>query len=120
MQSGASSPSRGEIWLVDLNPTRGHEQKGFKRPSLIVSANGLNSSHAGLAIVLPITKTIRDIPFHVRVTPRESGLDFESSIMCEQVRAISKDRLIKRIGQRMTPKIMLAIEDKLKILLNLK
>jgi mRNA interferase MazF len=73
-----------------------------------------------MTIVLPITKTIRDIPFHVRVTPLESGLDFESSILCEQMRAISKERLIRRIGQRMTPKTMMAIEDKLKILLNLK
>ena len=29
-------PSRGEIWLVDLNPARGHEQAG-KRPALVVS-----------------------------------------------------------------------------------
>jgi mRNA interferase MazF len=105
---------------VDLTPTRGHEQEGDRRPALIVSANGLNASQADLVIVVPITKAIRDIPFHVRVTPSESGLDLESSIMCEQMRSISRERLIRRIGNRFTPKIMIAVEDKLKILLNLK
>ncbi|WP_198471546.1 type II toxin-antitoxin system PemK/MazF family toxin [Acetomicrobium sp. S15 = DSM 107314] len=41
-----SEPSRGEIWLVDLNPLRGHEQAG-RRPSLVISVNGFNYGPAG-------------------------------------------------------------------------
>ncbi|NLJ36638.1 MAG: type II toxin-antitoxin system PemK/MazF family toxin, partial [candidate division WS1 bacterium] len=39
-------PSRGDIWMLDLDPTRGHEQAG-KRPGLIVSADPLNHGPAG-------------------------------------------------------------------------
>jgi mRNA interferase MazF len=46
--------TRGEIWLADLNPSRGHEQAG-KRPCLIISVNMFNQGAAGLVVVLPIT-----------------------------------------------------------------
>lgn len=46
--------ARGEIWLVDLNPVRGHEQAG-KRPCLIISVDLFNQGTSGLVVVLPIT-----------------------------------------------------------------
>ena len=49
-----SKPQRGEIWLVDLNPTKGREQSGV-RPVLIISDNNFNSGSSELTIVLPIT-----------------------------------------------------------------
>jgi mRNA interferase MazF len=49
-------PNRGEIWLADLNPTRGHEQAGA-RPVLIISTDPFNYGPAGLVFVLPLTKT---------------------------------------------------------------
>ena len=45
-------PNRGEIWLADLNPTRGHEQAGV-RPVLIISTNTFNHGRADLVFVLP-------------------------------------------------------------------
>jgi len=42
-------PARGEIWLVDLNPTRGHEQAG-KRPALVVSVDLFNFGPAELVV----------------------------------------------------------------------
>ena len=61
--------SRGDVWLVDLSPVRGHEQAG-RRPALIVSDDLFNRGPAGLVIVAPITSTIRAIPSHVRLSPR--------------------------------------------------
>jgi mRNA-degrading endonuclease toxin of MazEF toxin-antitoxin module len=52
------STLRGEIWMVDLNPKKGHEQKGI-RPCLIVSTDALNRSNFGTVIVSPITTTER-------------------------------------------------------------
>jgi mRNA interferase MazF len=60
--------TRGEIWLVDLNPVRGHEQAG-KRPCLIVSVDLFNQGASGLAVVLPITSKKKGIPFHVAIAP---------------------------------------------------
>jgi len=46
-------PSRGEVWLVDLNPARGHEQAGI-RPGLVVSVDPFNHGPAGLVVLLPV------------------------------------------------------------------
>ena len=42
-------PARGDVWLIDLNPTRGREQAG-RRPALIVSVDEFNSGYAGLVV----------------------------------------------------------------------
>lgn len=115
-----SNPSRGEIWIVDLSTTRGHEQEGESRPCLVVSANELNTGPSELAIVIPITKSSRGIPFHVEIDPSESGLDFSSFIMCEQIRSLSRERLRNRIGKRLLPKTMIMVEAILKTLLSLR
>jgi mRNA interferase MazF len=108
---------RGEIWLVDLNPTKGHEQAGV-RPGLVVSVDQFNDCPADLVVVLPITTKERRIPFHVRVESAESGLRDVSFIKCEDVRSVSKERLTKRLG-KITHQTLAAVEDRLKILMGL-
>lgn len=109
--------SRGEVWTIDLNPTRGHEQAG-RRPALVVSIDQLNHGPAQLVIVLPITSTLRGIPTHVRIDPPEGGLKKQSFALCEAVRSVSSDRLAKRLGA-VSPAVMRAVEDRLRILLGL-
>jgi len=108
---------RGEVWLADLNPTRGHEQAG-QRPVVIVSDDLFNHGPAGLVIVLPVISTIRAIPSHVVVNPPEGGLRNRSAILCEAVRSISVERLRARIG-RLRPASMAVVEDCLRILMRL-
>jgi mRNA interferase MazF len=108
------SPSRGEIWLADLNPTRGHEQAG-RRPALVVSIDGFNSGPAGLVLVLPITSTQRGILYHVAIAPPEGGLLQKSDILCDAIRSVSKDRLGRRLGA-VSPSTMQTVEDRLRIL----
>ncbi len=110
-------PSRGEIWMVDLNPVRGDEQAG-QRPCLIVSVNLFNHGPAELLVVLPITTREKRIPFHIPIEPDESGLAIRSYIKCEDIRSISKDRLTKQKGLA-SPEIMDLVEDRLRILLKL-
>jgi len=95
--SGAPSPKRGEVWEVDLSPVVGREQAG-RRPALIVSVDAFNQSPRGLVVVLAVTGTVRGLPTHVPVAPPEGGLTKPSVIMTEQIRSISKDRLIRRYG----------------------
>ncbi len=113
----ASSPLRGDIWLADLNPVRGHEQAG-RRPVLVVSVDAFNAGRADLVIVIPITSTLRPIPFHVTVQPPEGGLTNASALLCEAVRSISKDRLVTRWGS-LTSSTMALVEDRLRLLLGL-
>jgi mRNA interferase MazF len=110
-------PSRGEIWLVDLNPTRGHEQAGV-RPALVISADPFNHGPAGLIVVLPLTTTRRGIPLHVAIDPPEGGLRERSFAKCEDIRSISSERLRERWG-RVAPGTIRLIEDRLRILLEI-
>lgn len=111
------SPSRGEIWLIDLDPTRGREQRGT-RPGLVVSTDKFNFGPAELVIVLPLTKIGKGIASHVPVPRTDSGLRYESYVICEQVRSISRERLIKRIG-RAPPRVIVQVSLILRILLEL-
>jgi mRNA interferase MazF len=109
------APRRGEVWLTDLSPVRGHEQAG-RRPVLIVSDDLFNQGPAGLVIVLPITSTVRGIPSHVEVAPPEGGLKVKSAVLCEGVRSISIDRLHSCWGQ-ISPRTMVAVENALRFLM---
>ena len=110
-------PSRGEVWMVDLNPSRGHEQAGV-RPGLLVSVDLFNHGPAGLIVVLPLTSVAKGIPFHVELNPPEGGVKVKSFIKCEDIRSGAKERLAHRWG-RISGTTMAAVEDRLRILLGL-
>jgi len=110
-------PSRGEIWLVDLNPVIGHEQAGT-RPAMVISVDLFNQGPAELLVVLPVTTQNKNIPLHVRIDPPDGGMKMISFIKCEDIRSLSSKRLIRRLGV-VSPATMAAVEDRLKILLNL-
>lgn len=112
-----SEPSRGEVWLVDLNPSRGHEQAGV-RPGLVVSVNLFNHGPAELVVLLPLTGIAKGIPFHVEVNPPEGGVKVNSFIKCEDVRSVAKERLSRRWG-KVSGSTLAAVEDRLRILLGL-
>lgn len=110
-------PSRGEVWIGDFNPTRGHEQAG-RRPALIVSADLFNQGAAELVIVVPITSKGKGISSHVAVVPPEGGLKQGSFIKCEDVRSLATERLAQKLGS-VSPQTLSEVEDRLRILLNL-
>ena len=110
-------PLRGDIWLLDLNPAKGHEQGGT-RPALIVSVDLFNSGPAELVIVLPITTKAKGVPLHVEIKPQEAGLKEKSFIKPEDIRSVSRERLIRKIGS-VSAGILAIVEDRLRILLNL-
>lgn len=109
--------ARGEIWLADLNPVRGHEQAG-KRPCLVISVDLFNQGESGLVVVLPVTSKEKGIPFHVTIDPPEGGVKMQSFIKCEDVRSISVERLDKRWGT-VSVETLEAVEDRVRILMGL-
>ena len=112
-----SEASRGDIWLVNLNPTAWREQAGT-RPALVVSVNIFNHGAAELVVVIPITSKPKGIPLHVEINPPEGGLSMTSYAKCEDVRSISTSRLMRRLGN-VTPSTIDAVEDRLRVLLGL-
>jgi mRNA-degrading endonuclease toxin of MazEF toxin-antitoxin module len=78
---------RGEIWLVSLDPTLGHEQKG-RRPVLIVSPEAFNRI-TKLPVVVPITSGgsfARMAGFAVPLMG--AGTETTGVIRCDQPRAL--------------------------------
>lgn len=112
-----TEPSRGEIWWVDLDPTRGHEQAG-RRPGLVLSVDSFNKSPAGLVIIIPVTTKAKGISLHVAITPPEGGVKQLSYAKCEDMRSVSKQRLSARLG-KIKPQTLAAVELRITRLLGL-
>ncbi len=113
----ASEPSRGDVWSVNLDPTRVREQAGM-RPALVVSVDKFNHGPADLIVVLPITSKDKKQPIHVPVKPPEGGLPMLSFVKCEDIRSVSKQRLKQYYGS-VSAQTMAEVEKRVRILLNL-
>ncbi|MGH3276084.1 MAG: type II toxin-antitoxin system PemK/MazF family toxin [Streptosporangiaceae bacterium] len=87
----------GDVLLVDLNPVSGHEQGG-RRPVLVLSGPTYNELRSELLIVAAITSRQRGLPFHIPVGA-DCGLRTPSWIQSESVRAISVQRVIRKLGR---------------------
>lgn len=83
---------RGEIWLVNLDPTVGSEIRK-SRPCVIVSPPELNT-HLRTIIVAPMTSKGFAAPFRVPIT--HAGT--KGLIVLDQIRAVDKVRMAKRLG----------------------
>lgn len=112
-----SQASRGDIWLVSLDPSKGREQAGT-RPALIMSVDIFNHGAADLVVAVPITSKAKGIPVHIEIKQPEGGLTVTSYAKCEDIRSISTARLVKRLGNVSSRTIDL-VEDRLRILLGL-
>ena len=106
---------RGDVWKVNLDPTKGREQAG-SRPALIVSVDQLNKGPAELVVLVPLTTKFKGIPFHVEVMPPEGGLKARSYVKCEDIRSVSKGCLMERWGS-VSAGTMNEVEQRLKWLL---
>ncbi len=83
---------RGEIWLVNLDPTLGSEIKKT-RPCVVLSPAEMHD-HLRTVIVAPMTTQGRAAPFRIAVTHGgQKGL-----ILLDQMRAVDKARLAKKLG----------------------
>lgn len=88
---------QNEIWLANLNPGEGSEQKGL-RPVVIISGNMLNQ-YLPVVIVCPLTTKIKNYKGNLVLFPdSQNGLSEPSEILTFHIRSVSKDRLITKIG----------------------
>jgi len=90
---------RGEIWLVNLDPTIGSEIKKT-RPAVIISSDLVGV--LPLKVVVPLTdwkERYSSAPWMVRLDPDEqNGLSKPSAADALQIRSVSEQRLVKRLG----------------------
>ena len=90
---------RGEIWLINLNPSKKANEVAKVRPALILQNNELNSSKYPTTIVLPMTTQLIDDaePLRYRVKKREK-LEKDSDVLIAHIRAIDNDRFLKKLS----------------------
>lgn len=96
-ESARPSPSairRGEIWWVNLDPTQGSEIRKA-RPAVVVSADALNRARRTV-IVVPLSTGPRPQP---PIVVAASSAGPGSVAVCDQIRALDKTRLTRRVGQ---------------------
>lgn len=110
---------RGEIYLADLRNNVGSEQSGV-RPVLIIQNNKGNKYSPTTIVVCLSSKitTKAKLPTH-HILPIDIGLKYQSMVLCEQIKAIDKTRLMRKIGT-VSKQDMRIIDIKIRISLELK
>lgn len=85
---------------------------------MIVSADPLNESRAGVVILVPTTTAVRGLPSHVELDPVSSGVEEVSYAKCEDVKSVSERRLVGRLGA-VNDEAMFEISRALRFLLDI-
>lgn len=107
---------RWDIYWADLNPSVGSEQGGEKRPVIVMSNDGVNNT-LPIVTVLSVTKLEgkkrKVYPFEVELPRGVITPDYASVVMVQQIRSISKLRLLERIGSLENEDYRTQIENRL-------
>ena len=94
--ASGSWPKRGEIYLTSLNPTIGREINKT-RPALVIQ-NDTSNRYSAVTMVAPITSTVR-LPLSPLHAGPVTGLAVPSVAVFNQIRAVDRKRLIKKLGE---------------------
>lgn len=109
---------KGEIYLVELSESKGSVQNG-ERPVAVVQ-NNVGNKFSTTIIVCPLTaQRKKKMPTHMSLTPEDCGVDRASTILCEQIITVSKEQIIKKIGEINSDELMNMLNKKLAISLGL-
>ena len=73
---------QGDIIAIDLDPTKGHEQAGY-RPALVIN-NAMHSKNSNMTLICPITNTNRQNIMHVKLSKTVT----KGFVLCDHVRAV--------------------------------
>ena len=115
---GNVSPKRGEIWIVNFNPTIGSEIR--KTWPAVILQNNTGNYFSSVTIVAAISSRPDDAlyPTEVLVEDPEGGLKETSVVLLNQIRTIDKKRLVKKIGA-LKPETLLRVNYALQISLGI-
>lgn len=108
---------RGELWLVNLEPSFGREIHK-KRPALVISANSIQQKIPHVIIIPASSQVPKVIGIEMVLIGRKEGLDKPSVLLPVFIRSIDQERLIKKIGTIAKSKLV-EVEEAVKIVLAL-
>ncbi len=110
---------RGDMFWVNLDPTKGSEQAG-RRPILIIQ-NDVGNEYAPTTIIAPLTTTrfSKEYPTNIFLPKGTAGLKSDSTVLLSQIRVIDKNRLESKIGH-LSEKHMDRVDEVVKVSLGLR
>lgn len=89
---------RGDIWLINFRPDGREGEAGQTHPGIVLTNNSANAN-THLLTVIPLTSNVQRVYVTNIVLPNQrTGLDHDSKVQVEAMRATHVSRLIKRIG----------------------
>lgn len=111
---------RGDIYFVNLNPSKGREQRD-ERPVLVVSSDAINAQPLVVTVVVGTNgaNIAKDYATNVRASARETGLPMETVFYGFQVRSLDPVRFPASRAGAMPPHKMAEVEAALKLVFDL-
>lgn len=102
-------PSRGDIVYFDFDPTKGHEQRGY-RPAVVISPYAYNKK-SSLALFMPITSNQKNYPFEVILPPE---LEIHGVILTDQIKCLDwkarKVKFVESVPENLIEEVQAKIE----------
>ena len=112
---------RGEIYFIDLDPTKGREQAG-KRPVVVLSVDAINRMPLVVTVVIGTkgVNVVKDYVTNVRVPSAESGLPDETVFMGFQLRSLDATRFPARPAGTLSATMLAKLENAVRHCLGIK
>jgi len=95
--------SRGEIWLVNLNPVKKSNEVGKIRPALVLQNDELNHGGYPTTIIIPLTTSLIDDaePLRYRIVAKDA-LQKDSDLLLAQIRSVDNARFLEKLTKLST------------------
>ncbi|MEX2448423.1 MAG: type II toxin-antitoxin system PemK/MazF family toxin [Solirubrobacterales bacterium] len=114
----STEPRRGEIWLTSLGAARKGEP-GKNRPAIVASVDEISTGlEDELIVVVPLSSSRAVSPLRPQVSPDE-GIERSSVAVCRGIRAVTRRRLLRRLGEA-SPDVLRDVEQALGMILGLE
>jgi len=107
------TPARGDLVWLDFTPQAGHEQAGT-RPALVISPRDYNR-RVGLALVCPVTSSVKGYPFEVALPP---GLKLEGVVLADQVKSLDWRARRARHADQVPPHVLQEVTGRILVLVD--
>ena len=107
-------PDKGHVIKIDMDPTAGHEQGGW-RPAIVLSPSTYNG-RTSLAVAVPVTNQVKGYPFEVHLTAdmRTTGV-----VLADQVKSVDWRARRARFVEVAPPELLKAIHERVALLLGI-
>jgi len=114
MVSSRYVPDAGHVIKIDMDPSTGHEQGGW-RPAIVLSPNAYNRK-ATLLVAVPITNQVKGYPFEIRLPAQ---MKTTGVILADQIKSLDWQARQAKYVETASPDVLKTIHERILLLLGL-